>query len=133
MENPINHTIDLGFVNYVQHPENKHYVVFRFVDENRAKSFEEELKSSKIWHEKDTQERKQKTHYLFAIHQTDFKKAEKINYRVEGKHKKPIIPFKGFRWFLYIFGAIVLSITLMGYCSAQDKLKEHDRLLNSQQ
>ena len=27
MENPVDHTVDLGLVNYVKHPENPNYVV----------------------------------------------------------------------------------------------------------
>ena len=52
------HTLDLGFVNYVQHPENSNYSVFRFYDDNRAASFELALTEQKIWFEKAEEERK---------------------------------------------------------------------------
>jgi hypothetical protein len=122
MENPVDHTIDLGFVNYVQHPENKNYIVFRFADNKRAVSFEETLIVRKIWFEKDEDVKRKKPYYLFAIHSTDFKKVEIINYDVEALHKKPIIPFRGLRWSLLIFTLFVLILASIGYCKAQNKL-----------
>ena len=124
MENPIDHTIDLGFVNYVQHPDNRHYIVFRFPDTNRAGNFEECLAEEKIWFEKDKEFKRTKEYTLFAIHHTDFKKAEKINFKVEGMHKKPIIPFKGLRYSLLIFSAFALTLALIGYCEAQKKINQ---------
>ncbi len=124
MENPIDHTLDLGFVNYVQHPENKNYVVFRFADTVRAVSFEEELQIEKIWFEKGEEDKKGKIYWLYGIRNQDFKKAEKINYRVEARHKKRIIPNRGFRWLVIGFSAIVMTLTLIGYCKAQNKLAQ---------
>lgn len=124
MENPVDHTIDLGFVNYVQHPENKNYVVFRFADSNRAISFEGKLVESKIWFEKGEEEKRGKLYSLYGIHANDFKKVEKINYAVEALHKKPIIPHRGLRWGLLTFSFIVLLLATMGYCQAQKKLAE---------
>lgn len=122
MENPLDNIVDLGLVNYVRHPENPKYVVFRFADPHRAVSFEDELKNAGIWFEKGEEQGRTKNFILFGIHQHDFKKAEKINYRVEGKHKKPLIPFKMLRYPLMIFSGIVLFLAIMGYCKAQQKL-----------
>lgn len=124
MENPVDHTIDLGFVNYVQHPENKNYVVFRFADNKRAESFELFLVERKIWFEKSDEIKRNKPYFLFAIHSTDFKKVEQINYDVEALHKKPIIPFKWLRWSLLIFSLLVMVLATVGYCKAQNKLNE---------
>jgi hypothetical protein len=124
MENPVDHTIDLGFVNYVQHPDNKNYVVFRFADNKRAVSFQESLSTQKIWFEKDEDVKRNKPYYLFAIHNSDFKKVERINYDVEALHKKPIIPFKGLRWSLLIFSFSVLILATVGYCKAKNKLDQ---------
>ena len=38
MENPIEH-LDLGLVNFTKHPSNPDYVVYRFTNEEKAKSF----------------------------------------------------------------------------------------------
>ncbi len=124
MENPVDHTIDLGFVNYVQHPENKNYVVFRFADSNRAESFETTLKDQKIWFEKGEEQKRNKPYFMFAVHHSDFKKVEQINYDVEAKHKKPIIPFKGLRWSLFVFSLFVMILATVGYCKAQNKIHE---------
>jgi len=115
MDNPIDHSIDLGFVNYVQHPQNSKYVVFRFRDINRAKSFELELKKQNLWFEKNTTESKGKNYHLFGIHQNDFKKVQQINYRVEAIHKKRIIPGKYFRIFILVFGLGSLTMAIIGY------------------
>lgn len=126
MDNPIDHPIDLGLVNYSRHPGNSEYVVYRFADEFRAKSFEEALTEKNINFEKDTHEKKQVTYYLFGVHKNDYKVTEKINFAVEGKHRKPLIPFAGFRWFLILFSAGLMFLAIMGYCKAQEKLTSYD-------
>lgn len=126
MDNPVDHPLDLGLVNYTRHPENSSYVVYRFADKNRAKSFEEALKEKNIQFESDTLEKKQVTYYLFGIHKNDFKVTEKINFAVEAKHRKPFIPFAGFRWFLLFFSTVVMLLAILGYCRAQKKLSSLD-------
>ena len=115
MENPIDHNIDLGFVNFIKHPENENYIVFRFRDKNRANSFEKELRTSNIWFEKSESSNKGKTYHLFGIHKYDFKKAQKINFKVEAKHKKRIIPGKIFRALILIIGLGSLTLSIIGY------------------
>ena len=51
-----------------------------------------------IWFERDTEMKRETEVVLFGIHKTDYKKAQSINFSVEGKHKKPIIPFRGLRY-----------------------------------
>ncbi len=130
MDNPVDHPLDLGLINYVKHPSNDDYVVFRFPDIDRAKSFEEALKKNNIAYEKDQEELKTRIIYLFAIHKNHFKKAEKINYLVEAKHKKPLIPFKIFRYGLMLFSAIVLTLAIIGYCKQQKKLEQVNQSLD---
>lgn len=127
MESPVDHIVDLGLVNYVPHPENKNFMVFRFHDEKRAKSFEEKLTQQAIWFEKGEEEKRGKLFHLIGVHNRDFKKAQKINYEVEGQHKKPIIPFAGLRWFLFLFSAVIMTLTLIGYCEAQKTLEEANK------
>lgn len=126
MDNPVDHPIDLGLVNYSRHPENSAYVVYRFADEHRAKSFEEALKEKNIQFESDTHEKKQVTYYLFGVHKNDYKVTERINFTVEAKHRKPFIPFAGFRWFMILFSAVLMLLAILGYCKAQDKLSSFD-------
>ncbi len=131
MENPIDHTIDLGLVNYVKHPSNPNYIVFRFVDPKRAESFELELTELNIWFEKGEEEKRGRTYLLFGIHKNDFKVTEKINYRVEAKHKKPFIPVKLIRYPIMIISAIMLTVAILGYCEQQKKLRSHNNLHQS--
>lgn len=125
MDNPVDHPIDLGLVNYSRHPSNREYVVYRFADEHRAKSFEEALIEKNIKFESDTHEKKLVTYYLFGVHKNYFKVTEKINFAVEAKHRKPFIPFRGFRYFLLLMSAIVMCLAIMGYCKAQNKLSSY--------
>ena len=126
MENPIDHTIDLGLVNYVKHPSNPNYIVYRFVDPERAASFEWELTELNILFEKSDEEKRGRTYLLFGVHKNDFKLTEKINYRVEAKHKKPFIPVKLIRYPIMILSAIMLTLAIMGYCAQQKTLRSYN-------
>ena len=128
MENPIDHTVDLGLVNYVKHPSNPSYIVYRFVDPERATSFEHELTERNIWFEKSDEEKRGRKYLLFGIHKNDFKVTEKINFLVEAKHKKPFIPFKWLRYPLMVISAILLTVAIMGYCEQQKTLSSYDNL-----
>lgn len=134
-DNPVDHRLDLGFVNYVQHPSNPDYIVFRFTDHKRAEDFERLLTEKAIWFERDTEMKRETEVVLFGIHKTDYSKAQSINFSVEGKHKKPIIPFKGLRYGVLFVGLSLLILATIGYCKAQDKLasvNEVPRLVNDE-
>mgnify|MGYP006077227355 FL=1 len=122
VDSPVDNIVDLGLVNYVQHPSNPEYIVYRFVDPERATSFEKELKDQSIWFEKDIENKREKEYILFGVHSRDFKRTDKINFKVEGKHKKPLIPFKGFRYFILILGLGLLILAIIGYCKQKEKL-----------
>lgn len=126
MENPVDHTLDLGLVNYVQHPSNPSYIVYRFPDKERAASFEIELKNNSIWFEKDEENKRGKVYTLFGVHKNDFKVTEQINFKVEAKHKKPFIPFKGFRFIVLFIGLGLLLLSVIGYCKQQEKLSSYN-------
>lgn len=127
MDNPVDHPIDLGLVNYTKHPSNSDYVVFRFADKDRADSFEQALNEKKIWFERDQEQGRQRTFYLFGLHKSDFKVAQQLNYQVEGKHKKPLISFSPLRYFVVIFGLTMLTLAIVGYCKQQQKLASYDK------
>ena len=127
MENPIEH-LDLGFVNYTQHPTNPKYIVYRFTDEKRANSFRVLLSENNIELEEDSEEKKQQTYTLFAIHQKNYKKSMKLNFEVEKKHKKPLIPFKIFRWSVVIFGIAILLLSILSYCKHMEHLKQQTEI-----
>ena len=126
MENPVDHTLDWGLVNYVQHPSNPSYIVYRFPDKERAASFEIELKNNSIWFEKDEENKRGKVYTLFGVHKNDFKVTEQINFKVEAKHKKPFIPFKGFRFIVLFIGLGLLLLSVIGYCKQQEKLSSYN-------
>jgi hypothetical protein len=131
MENPVDHTIDLGLVNYVQHPQNPNYIVFRFSDSERAKSFEKTLNEQKIWFEKGEEEKRGKMVQLYGIHKSDYKKVTHINYMVEAQHKKPIIPWKGLRYGIVIGMITLITLAAVGYCKQKETLRLHNEKLNS--
>lgn len=120
MEPGVEHFADLGFVNFVKHPTNDEYVVFRFADIERANSFEDRLTKAKIWFERAEEKPRTVTFYMFGVHYRDFKKVQAMNFEVEGKHRSHLIKHRGFR---YIFLFIVLAICVLaviGYCSRPD-------------
>ena len=123
MDNPIDSPFDLGLVNYVKHPENPDYVVFRFSDLARADSFEEELTSSKIWFERASEERRTKTIHLFGLHKNDFEKASKFNFLVEAKHKKKLISFAPLRYIIIFISLVAMTLAIMGYCESKKTLQ----------
>ncbi len=127
MENPIDNIVDLGLVNYVAHPENKRFIVFRFADTNRADSFEEMLKDADIWFERGQEDKRGQQYTLFGINNRDFKRAEKFNYIVEAKHKNRFIPLGWLRWTVIALSAGIMTLTLIGYCKAQKTLDEANR------
>jgi hypothetical protein len=133
MENPVDHSLDLGLVNYVQHPKNPNYIVYRFSDQKRAASFEQELLTAKIWFEKAEEERRNGMVTLYGIHKHDYKKTTRINYLVEAKHKKPLIPWKGLRYASVLIMLTLIAIALVGYLKNQEKLRLHNEQLIQQE
>lgn len=136
MDNPVDNIVDLGLVNYVKHPSNSDYIVFRFADQGRALSFENALIEEKIEFEKAEEPKRTRIMYLFGIHKRDFTKAQKINFLVEAEHKKPFIPFRIFRWFIILFSITALTLAILGYCEQQDtltRIKEDPTSVNSTQ
>jgi len=126
MENPIDNIVDLGLVNYVKHPTNPNYIVYRFPDKHRADSFQFELEQKGIWFERGEEEKRQRTYHLIGIHKNDYKKTVRINYLVEAKHKKPLIPFKTLRFGLLLMSAGLLTLAIIGYCKRQNILASHE-------
>jgi hypothetical protein len=115
MDNPVDHPIDLGFVNYVQHPTDNNYVVFRFTDHPRATEFKTKLQQKNIWFEEGDGEMRTKKAYLFAVHKSDYKKTQAINYEVAAKYRKFIIPNTFMRYFVVVIGLGILSLAIAGY------------------
>ena len=126
MDNPVDHIADLGLVNYVRHPSNPDYMVYRFGDAERADSFEKALIEAGIAFERASEEKKQRTYHLFGIHKNDYKKTIRMNFMVEAEHKKPLIPFKAFRYFLILFSMLALTLAIIGYCKQKEKLSSHN-------
>lgn len=124
MAGQVEHIADLGLVNYVQHPTNPKYVVFRFAHENRASSFEEALTKEGIWFEKDQQMGRTRVFYLFAVHRKNFKKVQQINFLVEGKHRSFIIRNSYFRYFFVLFTVSVITLAFVGYCKRPDVVEK---------
>lgn len=123
MDNPVDHVVDLGLVNYVKHPSDPNYIVFRFADHNRAASFKEQLTTKGIWFEESEQLVRSRVFVLFGIHKNDFKVVQQLNFIVEAEHKKPFIPFKAFRYFILLLSAGVMTLAILGYCKRQEKLR----------
>ncbi len=130
MDNPVDRTLDLGLVNYVQHPENPNYVVFRFADEKRAETFETRLIEEAIWFEKGDEMKRTRLFYLYGIHKNDYKKVMRINLLTEARHKKKLLPGKYFRIFMILFSFTLIGMAIFGFCDQRRILQEYDTLYN---
>ncbi|RFC54289.1 hypothetical protein [Brumimicrobium aurantiacum] len=120
MDTKVENIIDLGLVNYVRHPTNPNYVVFRFANAVKAKDFEKSLTNNKVWFEKGEEETRGKTYILFGIHNRDFSRVERINYDVEGRNRSFLIRNKFLRWTLVLFSIGVMILATVGYCTRPD-------------
>jgi hypothetical protein len=124
MAGQVEHITDLGLVNYVQHPTNPKYIVFRFAHEDRANAFEKALIENDIWFEKDQQQGKTRIFYLFAIHRKNYSKVQKINFQVEAENRSFLIKNNIFR---YLFMGITIGIIVLafvGYCKRPDMVQK---------
>ena len=128
MENPIEH-LDLGLVNFTKHPNDPNYIVYRFTESNKANSFREELILNNISFEQDTEKKKQVTYTLFALKKKHYKKTMEINFKVEGAHKKPLIPSRLLRWTVLLFGLGILLLSIFSYYKHMTYLNEQTEKL----
>ena len=117
MDSKVENIVDLGLVNYVRHPSNPSYVVFRFAEPKRAADFEKELTVNKIWFEKGEEDTKNRSYILFGIHKKHFDKAQRINFLVEAKNRNFLISNKVFRYALLIISIGTVVLAFVGYCS----------------
>lgn len=125
MDPGVENIIDLGLVNYVRHPTDPNFIVFRFTDKQRADQFEVALVENKIWFEKDEGIGKSKLIYLYGIRNRDYKKVQAINFSVEGKNRKFIIANGFLRWGLIVFFMGVCIFALVGYLSRPDVIQRN--------
>jgi hypothetical protein len=124
MDSKVESIIDLGLVNYVRHPSNPNYIVFRFANKIKADDFEDNLTIDKIWFEKGEEDTRGKTYILFGIHKRDYSKVERINYDVEGRNRNFLISNKFFRWTFVLFSIGAMLLAIVGYCSRPDLIGE---------
>ncbi|WP_107039288.1 hypothetical protein [Brumimicrobium mesophilum] len=124
MDSKVENIIDLGLVNYIRHPSNPNYIVFRFANKIKADDFEKTLKSDRIWFEKGQEDTRGKSYILFGIHNRDFAKVERINFDVEGRNRSFLIGNKFLRWSLVLFSMGVMILATVGYCSRNDLLEQ---------
>lgn len=101
--------------NYYDHPTNPTYTVFHFFQEERAQTFEELLKESKIPFEKHLDDEGGRKIYLFGVSNIHRKKAVRINFVTIGKYREKFVPYRWMRWALYLFALALISLAIIGY------------------
>ena len=121
MAGEVDNIIDLGLVNYVRHPSDPNYIVFRFADKKRADDFEQVLSEKNIWFERSEDETRYKFYYLFGINKRDFDTVQSINFTVEGKNRNFLIPNRYFRWGVLILSIGMVTLAILGYCARPSK------------
>lgn len=120
MDSKVENIVDLGLVNYVRHPSDPNYIVYRFADIKRASDFEKELEAQNIWFEKDQENTRGKTYTLFGVHKKHFEKVQRINFLVEAANRKFLIHNKIFRYTLLLISISAVVLAFVGYCSRPD-------------
>lgn len=125
MDPGVENIVDLGLVNYVKHPTNPDFMVFRFVDKKRADAFEKELKNQKIWFEKAEEQGRSRFYYLYGIHNRNYKKVQIINFQIEGQNRNFIIKNGFLRWFLVLFFLAVSAFAMVGYFTRPDVIEKN--------
>ena len=83
--------------------------------ESEAVLFEEILNQEKIWFEKDIDEVKAGTTYLFGVKKDDFERVQRANFAVAAKHRKPLITNNILRYSLLIIFFSSLVLAIIGY------------------
>ena len=66
-------------------------------------------------------------------YKNDYKKVTRINFLVEAKHKKPLIPWKGLRYASVLIMLGIITLALIGYMKSKEKLRLHNEQLIQQE
>ncbi len=108
--------------NYHTHPTNKSYKVFKFTNAKMAESFEMGLINQSIEYEKDTEDRNNKTFYLFAIRiirRKELDRVLKINNMAKGLHRDRTIKNKTVANIILLFTGLIILLALIGYFTSK--------------
>lgn len=105
----------INITNYTDHPTRENYVVFRFYEENRAQDFEQLLKEQELWYEFTKDESEEKILYLFGIRKSDFNQANRNNFLINAKYRKPFISNVFFKWLVLIVTGIFVAAAIAGF------------------
>ena len=105
----------LRVTNHQDHPTNPYYKVFFFYTLEEANFFENLLKENNLPYEKDKEETRGKTMFLFAIRKTDLKAVDQLNYLTIGHFRKPIFENKFLRYGVIVFGFFLILLGIIGY------------------
>ena len=101
----------IDLTNYSEHPTQPTWLVFRYPTLRHAKDMVEELGKVGVRHEADLEEGPP---FMVGVKKTDRALAEKLNYTVLGKHRKPFIPNKALRWVIILITVGILALAVAG-------------------
>lgn len=104
----------MSLVNHQAHPTRPGYLVYHFKIEEHAAYFEDLLKEKNLFYERFDELRDAKPVYWFGVRDRDHDAVEIINYTVKGKFRKPMIHDKGARYFIVIFGILIVLFAIIG-------------------
>jgi len=103
-----------NITNSFEHPSRSHFTVFKFYEKQRSDYFKELLTQKNISFEHDIHEEDNKTFYLFGVRNPDVDQVNKLNYLVNGKYRKPLIPNTYLRWIVLGFSLIMVALAILG-------------------
>lgn len=104
----------INFSNFRDHPSDHRYKVFQFHNKERANYFEDLLKKEGIWFERADETEEGRQVFFFGVKRLDFKLANKLNYLVSAKYRKPFMPNKMFRILVVGLSLLAIAIAIAG-------------------
>lgn len=101
----------IDLTNYSEHPTQPTWLVFRYPTSRHATDMVEELKRAGVRHEVDLLEGPP---FMVGVKKTDRALAEKLNYTILGKYRKPFIANRVMRWAIILITVGILALAIAG-------------------
>ena len=101
----------IDLTNYSEHPTQPNWLVFRFPTSEHAQEMVRLCESAGMSTESDVVDGPP---FMVGVHKRYATRAEKLNYQVLGKFRKPFIPNVFWRWTLIAFFVVLMAVAIIG-------------------
>jgi len=101
----------IDLTNYSEHPTQPGWLVFRYPTAEHAREMMSQLNAAGIDAQADLIEGPP---YMVGVRKSYSSRAERFNYIVLGKYRKPFVPNSILRWGIILFTLIILALAIGG-------------------